>query len=196
MQEVGRPGMTLKSPDFRLLACQVPIIVRLTDKLLSVWEPGGTLYKVFWPVGAWQAGCISIRRRLRMADYKSDTADYRHSYNRSVSEAQERNVELRNAREKRAKQAIYNAETILYSLYTESRPNLSFLTSRYFPGHTIYSGDGCYQGVNEPARVIEIVGKRDDLQHIFDLAGDIRVVNAQESVLITWQAVSSYSVTA
>jgi hypothetical protein len=82
-------------------------------------------------------------------------------------------------------------DSVLYTLYTEDYPNLIELVSRYFPGATLYYAIGWWQGGIESSRVIEIVGKHDDLQRIVHLAGDIRHVNNQSSVLVTWAPVNS-----
>ena len=86
-------------------------------------------------------------------------------------------------------------ETVLFSLYTEDRPNLVQLIARYFDGATIYSAHGIWKGAIEKTTVIEIVGTFANLQRIFDLAGDIRVLNNQGSVLVTWRPVSRFDVT-
>ena len=85
---------------------------------------------------------------------------------------------------------------IVYRLYTEDKPGLVDLVKRYVPGATLFYGIGLYDGHVEAARVIEIVGTLADLQSIVHLAGDIRVTNAQTSVLVTWARVSVLNVTA
>lgn len=117
-----------------------------------------------------------------------------YAYRRSVSEAQERSVKLRNiARENAVKR---ESKSVTYRLYTEEKDNLDLLTGRYFAGYTKLYGIGAYQGIKEPCIVIEIIGTPADLQKIVNLAGDIRVVNEQESVLVTWSEVSRLDVTA
>lgn len=99
-----------------------------------------------------------------------------------------------------------NHEATAFYLYTEDRGNLAELTARYFSGATIFHADGIWTPpansnglpqptVRESAAVIGIIGTRDDLQRIFDLAGDIRTANTQTSVLVTWQNVRRYDVT-
>lgn len=88
-------------------------------------------------------------------------------------------------------------EGFVYRLYTERRndANLFELVTRYFEGATITYGAGVWQGNEETAAVIEILGTVADRQRIFDLAGDIRVVNQQTSVIVTWSPVSRFDVT-
>ena len=83
---------------------------------------------------------------------------------------------------------------VTYTVYTESKPNLSRLIARYFPGATIHYGLGLWQEQTEPSATISIVGTFADLQRIADLAGDIRVVNEQSTVLVTWQRCSRLDV--
>ena len=84
----------------------------------------------------------------------------------------------------------------VYRLYTKPFANLSALTARYFDRATFTYGGGLWQGQTEPSAVIEVV--TDDslvsLQKVVNLAGDIRVANAQSAVLMTWHAVSSFLV--
>lgn len=87
-----------------------------------------------------------------------------------------------------------SAECITYRIYTEYKPGLSELVMRYFAGATIYDGIGIWADGRELASIIEIVGVRSDLQRIADLAGDIKTVNHQSSVLVTWHAVSRLDV--
>src|SRR5712692_7554561 len=87
-------------------------------------------------------------------------------------------------------------EDVLFTLYTEDRPNIQTYVSRYFSGATLVNAVGLYQGQTELAKVVYIVGTLADLQKAFDLAGDIREVNGQQSVLLTWQRIEAYSVAA
>ena len=137
-----------------------------------------------------EARNFSFPEDVRMADYKSDTADYRHSYNRSVSEAQERSVELKRKTTQRTL-----SQSRVYRIYTENRPNIDCIVSRYFVGFTRVNAIGFYENVQEPAVIIEIIASADALQDIVNLAGDIKYVNAQESVLITWSDVSMLNIT-
>jgi hypothetical protein len=83
---------------------------------------------------------------------------------------------------------------IVYRLYTEDSRNLAELISRYFAGATIVYGTGLWMGVVEIGAVIEIVATKNDLQDIVSLAGDIKIVNHQSSVLVTWAPVSRLDV--
>lgn len=90
----------------------------------------------------------------------------------------------------------------LYRLYTEdvAFDTVRSLIKRYFDGATILRGlglDAATQSADEPALIIEIVSSLPDaLQRIIHLAGDIRVTNAQVSVLITRQDVTTFEVNA
>lgn len=87
---------------------------------------------------------------------------------------------------------------ILYRLYTEGAPvlreSLKTLTLRYFKGATILYGVGLYDGAEETCAVIEVLGDDDDRQRIINLAGDIRIVNGQASVLVSWHSLSVFNV--
>lgn len=84
----------------------------------------------------------------------------------------------------------------VFRLYTTEQPNLATLTARYFDGATITAGIGLWKGKTEPAAVVEIIGTKRDMQRVFDLAGDIRSVNSQSSVLVTWGTVRRFDVDA
>ena len=100
------------------------------------------------------------------------------------------------AREQESKAATTpDTSKVVYRLYTEDFPNLKDLTSRYFSGATFLYGNGLWMDVVEATTVIEVVGTIADLQSITHLAGDIRAVNNQQAVLITWNRVSSLLVT-
>jgi hypothetical protein len=89
----------------------------------------------------------------------------------------------------------------LYTLYV-GQPKMavdvtcSSIVARYFPGATIRSAVGLWQGETEFCKTVEIVATRADLQNIVSLAGDLRHVYGQESVLVTWTSCSSLLVTA
>jgi hypothetical protein len=97
------------------------------------------------------------------------------------------------AADKRASRAEVSP-SVEYRLYTEFYPNLLELTARYFDGATLYFGTGLYEGNTESGGVIEIVATKDDLQKVVFLAGDIKHVNAQKSVLVTYAPVTAVSV--
>lgn len=86
------------------------------------------------------------------------------------------------------------APSVLFRIYTEFFPNLVDLTNRYFKGSTHYFGSGVYEGNIESAGVIEVIGTMEDLQSIVFLAGDIKHVNNQQSVLVTYANVTAVSV--
>lgn len=104
------------------------------------------------------------------------------SLTRKLSDAQEAHA--------RERAIVSNDDTVVYRLYTEDRDNLLNLTRLYFSGATFYYGVGIWQDGQEAARIIEIVGKRSDLQSIVNLAGDIRHANTQDTVLVTWHGAS------
>ncbi len=84
---------------------------------------------------------------------------------------------------------------VVFRIYTEDFPNLQDLVSRYFGGFTIFPTTGVWAGFTENSTVIEIIGTHADLQTIVHLAGDIRIVNNQTAVLVTWNPTSSLLVT-
>ena len=84
--------------------------------------------------------------------------------------------------------------SVVYRLYTETRDNLVELVSRYFDGATLLHGIGIWQGNHEDATIVEVIATSADLQRIVNLAGDIKHVNAQSSVLVTWSNVSRLDV--
>lgn len=81
--------------------------------------------------------------------------------------------------------------SVVYRLYTEDKPNVRELVSRYFDGATILFARGLWQGQTEDSVVIEIVALKSDLQKVVHLAGDIREVNQQTAVFMTYQTVKS-----
>lgn len=85
---------------------------------------------------------------------------------------------------------------VSFRLYTEDYPNLREITAQYFSGFTLIPTEGNWEGVSENAVIIEVVGVHSDLQTIVHLAGDIRAVNNQTAVLVTWTPTSSLLVSA
>ena len=83
---------------------------------------------------------------------------------------------------------------IVWRLYTENKGNLHTLVSRYFGGATLFPAIGLWQGVSEVSIVIEILGTWADLQRIVWLVGDIKTVNRQQTVLVTYHSVSQLEV--
>ena len=99
---------------------------------------------------------------------------------------------LTEAQETKARAVITGP--MLFTIYTEDRDNLLTLVSRYFADATFINATGLYNGQTELAKVIEIVGTLADLQKVVFLAGDIKEVNQQQSVLFTYAPVNSFSV--
>jgi hypothetical protein len=96
----------------------------------------------------------------------------------------------------------FNALKTEYRIYTESKLStreLADVVARYFEGATIYSGiglDSRTQDTFESAVVVEIVSsKLDSLQRALDLAGDLRVLGNQASVLVSKRDVHTFEVT-
>jgi hypothetical protein len=109
-----------------------------------------------------------------------------------------RKSDLANSQESAAFETRAKLETtqaVLYELYTENTDTLYALVGRYFKGATFISGIGLWEGTAEYAAVIKILGTRQDLQRILDLAGDIRVTNHQSNVIVTWSAVNRFDIT-
>lgn len=88
---------------------------------------------------------------------------------------------------------------VAYRLFTEGaeslRESLLDLIERYFEGATITYGVGLWQGVTEVSAIVDIIGTSDDLQAIASLAGDIRFVHGQSTVLVTWAPVNQLLIT-
>jgi hypothetical protein len=102
-------------------------------------------------------------------------SEFTSSLSRQMSEAQRKHAE---------------DTPVVFRLYTEEKPRNHRLVARYFPGATIYSAQGLWQGDLESTDVIEIIGTIADLQTVVNLAGDIKYVNNQTFVLVTWQTLS------
>jgi hypothetical protein len=83
-------------------------------------------------------------------------------------------------------------------IYTEDDGNLTELVNRYFEGATILHGIGldvsASYGIEASATIEVVSSKPDALQRIVNLAGDIREVNKQVSVLVTRQNVETFEV--
>ena len=86
--------------------------------------------------------------------------------------------------------------TTVYRLYTERRPNLAALCAQYFQGFTLLDAAGYYDGIPEPATVVEVIGDDTDASRVFALASHIRATNGQTSVLVTRQPLLATAVTA
>jgi hypothetical protein len=74
--------------------------------------------------------------------------------------------------------------TTLYRIHTELRPNLAELAARFFPGFTLLTGIGYWEGLAEPTAILELYGTADDAALVATLAETIRVANRQHSVLV------------
>ena len=72
----------------------------------------------------------------------------------------------------------------VYRLYTERRPNLAELTSRYFDGFTLIDTVGYWRGNAEQSAIIEVIGTSTDYARVLDLAHAIRISNGQQSVYL------------
>ena len=113
----------------------------------------------------------------------------------NLAEAQEEHAH-------RARNApAFNTPKTLYRLYTEhlAHVNAQGIVGRYFAGATIYNGlglDARTQDASEDALIIEIVSSAPDgLQRAIDLAGDLRTLGNQVSVLVTVQDVRTFEIT-
>lgn len=108
---------------------------------------------------------------------------------RNLAASQERHAAETLARQTAERAALGSASTIV-RIYTESidaDETVIALTERYFPnGATIFPATGIWAGGREQSTVIEIVCTPADFQRVADLAGDIRVVNHQQSVLVCY----------
>ncbi len=102
----------------------------------------------------------------------------------------------------------FNTSKVLYRLYTEEILTVDSggpvwfdvtpYVNRYFAGATIYRGVGLdtrTQNGAENALIIEVVSSLPDgLQRALNLAGDLRIVLGQVSVLVTVQDVRTFEV--
>jgi len=107
--------------------------------------------------------------------------NYKQSITRNLAEAQEQHA-------KRSEPSTI-IDTV-FTLYTEYRDNLEALILRYFDGATVHDARGYWKGASEASAVIEIIASASALQDIVNLAGDIKHVNGQDTVLVTWQRIS------
>jgi hypothetical protein len=77
---------------------------------------------------------------------------------------------------------------VKYTLYTETKDNLTDLISKYFKGATINNTNiGLWEGKKESCTKIELIIE-ETLQNsikLESLISDIKAVNEQESVLLT-----------
>lgn len=75
---------------------------------------------------------------------------------------------------------------MLYRIYTENKNkrDVLALASGYFPGFTVFEGQGYWQGAAENSLVLEIVAPRTKKSEVESLAKTIKDVNTQEAVLL------------
>jgi len=74
-----------------------------------------------------------------------------------------------------------------YNLFTENK-NLSEIESIvnfYFIGYTIIKAIGYYKGIKEKSIIIKILGDKKDIQKINLIIKSIKILNRQESILLT-----------
>jgi uncharacterized membrane-anchored protein YitT (DUF2179 family) len=78
-----------------------------------------------------------------------------------------------------------------YSIYTENKNKelIEQVISEYFDGFTIIESVGYWKGTKESGLIIEIICS--DNMAVYRLAEDIKTLNKQESVLVTWTNVDS-----
>jgi len=91
------------------------------------------------------------------------------------------------ANEKTIKEKMRDAKTgYIYRIYTENinRGKLEKLTGEYFEGFTVINAVGYWQGIKEKSVIIEIIGDRENLGKIKELATHIKINNKQSAVLI------------
>jgi hypothetical protein len=83
---------------------------------------------------------------------------------------------------------------MLYRIYTENTKRQHVIrdaVSKRYPGFTLIKGVGYWQGKREQSLIIEIITPRPDDKTILKLAGDIKRLNRQESVLVVKYPVDS-----
>jgi len=85
----------------------------------------------------------------------------------------------------------YSMEQFRYRLYTERKDNLKQLVSKYFQGFTVILAEGYWEGIGEPSAIIELVieGTLTQVIHIEAVIQDIKIVNEQQSVMVTREPV-------
>lgn len=76
---------------------------------------------------------------------------------------------------------------MLYRIYTEdkNRGTIAGIAGNYFPGFTLISATGYWNGKAELSLIVEIVGEQSDGLDVLAVAHQIKAVNEQEAVLIT-----------
>ena len=73
---------------------------------------------------------------------------------------------------------------MLYRILTEdkNRPNVIGLVTKRFPGFTLLSAQGYWQGTAENSLALEI--DTDKTEDVFNLAREIKAANGQQAVLV------------
>lgn len=76
---------------------------------------------------------------------------------------------------------------MLYRIYTEdkNRETIAGIVGNYFPGFTLISATGYWNGKAEQSLIVEIVGERHHGLDVRAIAHQIKAINKQEAVLIT-----------
>jgi len=91
---------------------------------------------------------------------------------------------------------MLNLEPTKFTIYTERHNDLQLqeLVNRYFDGATINYGHGLWKGETEISATITILARHADLQTVVNLAGDIKHVTGQQSVIVTAEPVTRIDV--
>ena len=81
-------------------------------------------------------------------------------------------------------------QAVVFRIYTEDKDNLiniERIIYRQFKygGFTVSYTDGGWKGERESSLIIEIIGEIDDKHKVLTIAGDIKNLNEQETVLVT-----------
>ena len=74
---------------------------------------------------------------------------------------------------------------MLYRIFTEDKKqkNIETIVNKYFPGFTIYKGQGFWRCQKENSLVIEIITDDTDIK-INKIAKEIKTKNKQQAVLV------------
>ena len=101
------------------------------------------------------------------------------------------------ARLAEAQEAHAHTQQYHFTIYTEAKGDIAGLVGRYFAGATLNYGVGLWHGKGENSAYLEVVTAIHiidtlgafGLQRLFNLAGDIKHVNEQASVLVEYYPV-------
>mgnify|MGYP001606686351 FL=1 len=90
-------------------------------------------------------------------------------------------------------------KAVLYRIYVADNTGEDWvdpepIVQRYFQGATFLYCYGLYKGISESSVIIEIIAGDEDLQNVVHLAGDLKVLGKQESVLVTRQSVEKMEI--